>query len=512
MKSEDSKEIQQCIGLHRYQQHQHQQRRQRGLIHFRPIQSADRVAIEKLHHLWFPVQYTPDFFDMLCNTQTTSDGCVPSDHDGGCNEACVDVDQQRRSWQRQRQQPEMNSFYTCVACFRELNDDEFEKYQLLMQRKGRYSNNEDNIGGHLEGWVNGDEDYDDYLLWESEEKSSLPTKSNNNDNGCYDRMGCINMGTLRGGYRHQRGAATQITASISFSNNSDDDDDEDDNVIENGKSSSSFHRRTERERMKRFYSNGCRFDVCDDHDNDHTINIDDRYKISLQKNGTSHTTTRKQHELQPLPPCYNDKGEHIIGCIIGSFLPSSLTTTRKQSRSSSSNASSSSLNIELNKHKQQHEESPSRDETASLLIPNPSIHRTMFYIMTLGTCREFRRCGLGSKLVTRVIDMIQSQRPLGQQRHVRDFSGRANGEGDKEVGCCGALYLHVITYNEGAIKLYEKLGFMRVKKIEGKCKRKRYIVMGLLSYLFAPPPIAHRLLHHQLCQLCLLPLCTILSR
>ena len=37
----------------------------------------------------------------------------------------------------------------------------------------------------------------------------------------------------------------------------------------------------------------------------------------------------------------------------------------------------------------------------------------------------------------------------------------------KEVEC-GALYLHVITYNKGAIRLYEKLGFMKVKTIKGE--------------------------------------------
>ena len=64
--------------------------------------------------------------------------------------------------------------------------------------------------------------------------------------------------------------------------------------------------------------------------------------------------------------------------------------------------------------------------------------------MTLGTVREFRRTGLGSLLVERVVDMINTTPE------------------------CGALYLHVITYNEGAMKLYEKLGFAFVKEIKGE--------------------------------------------
>ena len=68
--------------------------------------------------------------------------------------------------------------------------------------------------------------------------------------------------------------------------------------------------------------------------------------------------------------------------------------------------------------------------------------------MTLGTTREFRRCGLGSLLVNKVVNMIESN--------------------EEEEQLCGALYLHVIVYNLGAIRLYERLGFMMVKKIKGE--------------------------------------------
>merc|ERR1719356_1899637 len=61
--------------------------------------------------------------------------------------------------------------------------------------------------------------------------------------------------------------------------------------------------------------------------------------------------------------------------------------------------------------------------------------------MTLGCAHEFRRCGLGSLLVNRVVELCQG------------------------TPQCGALYLHVIPFNEGAMRLYERLGFMKVKEI-----------------------------------------------
>ena len=43
------------------------------------------------------------------------------------------------------------------------------------------------------------------------------------------------------------------------------------------------------------------------------------------------------------------------------------------------------------------------------------------------------------------------------------------------------MYLHVITYNKGAIRMYERLGFMRVKKIEGT---KATMKMNRMLFLF----------------------------
>lgn len=82
--------------------------------------------------------------------------------------------------------------------------------------------------------------------------------------------------------------------------------------------------------------------------------------------------------------------------------------------------------------------------TTSLLISNPSRYTRLFYIMTLGTETEFRHARLATTLVKKCIQIV---------------------ENDSQ---CGALYLHVITFNTAAIQLYERLGFYRVKEIEGK--------------------------------------------
>mmetsp|Transcript_30112 Transcript_30112/g.36795 ORF Transcript_30112/g.36795 Transcript_30112/m.36795 type:complete len:319 (+) Transcript_30112:13-969(+) len=98
----------------------------------------------------------------------------------------------------------------------------------------------------------------------------------------------------------------------------------------------------------------------------------------------------------------------VIGCVVGSFVRSS--------------------------------RAPS--EIGPLLIKNPHRHSQMFYIMTLGATTEFRKMGLGTALVERCLQLAK--------RNKR----------------CGVVYLHVITYNNAAIRFYEKLGFVRVTEIK----------------------------------------------
>ena len=79
------------------------------------------------------------------------------------------------------------------------------------------------------------------------------------------------------------------------------------------------------------------------------------------------------------------------------------------------------------------------------------------YIMTLATTEDYRRTGLASLLLKKLIQNATSNRN------------------------CGLVYLHVITYNTSAIKFYEKNGFQRVAQCEGY-----YLIDGVSydSYLY----------------------------
>ena len=99
--------------------------------------------------------------------------------------------------------------------------------------------------------------------------------------------------------------------------------------------------------------------------------------------------------------------EEIIACVVGSFVPTSKLSHRMQ----------------------------------SLLVSDRQRFSRLFYIMTLGTVTKYRGAGLGSIMVQKCVEQVE--------RELR----------------CGVLYLHVITYNKAAIRLYEKLGFHRVEEI-----------------------------------------------
>merc|ERR1712060_154463 len=61
------------------------------------------------------------------------------------------------------------------------------------------------------------------------------------------------------------------------------------------------------------------------------------------------------------------------------------------------------------------------------------------YILTLGVCDGFRRRGLARELLKRSLEHVYTNMP---QVH--------------------AVYLHVVTYNEAAIQLYESMKFFRI--------------------------------------------------
>ena len=385
-----------------------------GIVYFRPITSSDRRIIQTLHEEWFPVDYKDEFFDTLCESSSTSNG----DRDTNGTAANPNNGQQQEGYIV----PGTNtSLYCCVACFKELSNDEYET-RLKKQKEGEpgwFSSWTGSGGGDSSSreQVNNssDEEYQDSFLWEFEEEEEDDDDDDDDD----DDRGTTNGSD--GSSQRTYQATTTNTSHQSPSNGATNNDD----LIESGESAQSIHHRREKERMERFYSNGFQFDD----DNDTTCN----------GNNTQHQQTILQKKKGPY---YNDDNERIIGCIVGSFLPS---------------------NLPSKKHRSTLNEAIPRDETAQLLIPNCRSHPKMFYIMTLGTTKEFRRCGLGSILVNKVVDMIQDQH--------------------NEELICGALYLHVILYNKGAIRLYERLGFMKVKLIKGELTN--YCVYIALSSFFS---------------------------
>ena len=341
-----------------YRSPRKEKKTEKGIIYFRPIQPTDRAVIQRLHEEWFPVDYTDDFFEALCNERTMPGSGEP--------------------------------LYCCVACFRALDDAEYEEMRdmggqgitrsLLSKRKIR--------GVKTFSYYKG---CSDFILWESD---SFDEAGNNNgsyekeskDEGKEDVVKNLATNTL---------PLLSTTNPPSYCAPIETFDGAD--LIENGESAESLHLHIEREKMKRFYSNGFRFDNDDETGNNKASN-------NIHPNGYL-THSR----------------EHIVGCLVGSFLKSPMQSKH---------------------HKNSSGETDPRDKTSQLLITDPERHPRMFYIMTLGTAREFRRTGLGSVLVDRVVDMI------------------------KKMPECGALYLHVITYNEGAIRLYKRLGFSEVSEIK----------------------------------------------
>jgi ribosomal protein S18 acetylase RimI-like enzyme len=99
--------------------------------------------------------------------------------------------------------------------------------------------------------------------------------------------------------------------------------------------------------------------------------------------------------------------EDLIACVVGAFIHGSLVSP----------------------------------DMAKTLINNHRRHPYLFYIMTLGVVKDYRKAGLGTHLIKECMREVQDNPQ------------------------CGVLYLHVITHNLGAIRLYEQLGFHRVKTI-----------------------------------------------
>ena len=71
-------------------------------------------------------------------------------------------------------------------------------------------------------------------------------------------------------------------------------------------------------------------------------------------------------------------------------------------------------------------------------LDDPHSYPLIAYILTLSTSSDFRRRGLATKLLERALAHARSNRN------------------------CGAVYLHVITYNVAAIRFYENQGFVNI--------------------------------------------------
>mmetsp|Transcript_24929 Transcript_24929/g.52195 ORF Transcript_24929/g.52195 Transcript_24929/m.52195 type:complete len:110 (+) Transcript_24929:118-447(+) len=86
-------------------------------------------------------------------------------------------------------------------------------------------------------------------------------------------------------------------------------------------------------------------------------------------------------------------------------------------------------------------------------VRSPGRHR--IYIMTLGVLAAYRNHGIGSKLVSSVLDHITSAQKEDGQLYTVD-----------------EIMLHVQTSNEDAMKFYgEKFGFERGELVENYYKR-----------------------------------------
>ena len=140
--------------------------------------------------------------------------------------------------------------------------------------------------------------------------------------------------------------------------------------------------------------------------NDDNDNDDDRITKCIKINENQINDYVNSNDIESNNNKNNN--DNILGCIVGSFVPIS----------------------KCSKHIQ------------TLLFQQNTNFQSMFYIMTLGTVPKYRHLGLGSILVNKCVDVASN---------------------NKE---CGVIYLHVIKYNIGAIKFYEKLGFRRITEIK----------------------------------------------
>eukprot|EP00581_Thalassiosira_minuscula_P032612 CAMPEP_0183769658 /NCGR_PEP_ID=MMETSP0739-20130205/22811_1 /TAXON_ID=385413 /ORGANISM="Thalassiosira miniscula, Strain CCMP1093" /LENGTH=179 /DNA_ID=CAMNT_0026009333 /DNA_START=108 /DNA_END=647 /DNA_ORIENTATION=- len=98
-------------------------------------------------------------------------------------------------------------------------------------------------------------------------------------------------------------------------------------------------------------------------------------------------------------------------------------------------------------------------------IPDcPGRHR--IYIMTLGVLAAYRNHGIGTKLVSSVLEYYESQKDNN------DSSSSSSSSSSASLSSVDEIMLHVQTSNNDAMKFYiEKFGFEKGELVENYYKR-----------------------------------------
>mmetsp|Transcript_54157 Transcript_54157/g.131420 ORF Transcript_54157/g.131420 Transcript_54157/m.131420 type:complete len:370 (-) Transcript_54157:11-1120(-) len=151
---------------------------------------------------------------------------------------------------------------------------------------------------------------------------------------------------------------------------------------------------------------------------------------------------------QPLEDGDDDNEDEIVGCIIGCFISADQLNraSRRLLVPEFYGAAESNMMYPHSNNSKGHSHHDDRRYRQQQQQQRPRRHSKLFYIMTLGVVKEYRHLGLATKLVKKLFH--ETIQPMGDE--------------------CGCMYLHVITFNDAAIKFYEqKLGFWRVQEIEG---------------------------------------------
>jgi ribosomal protein S18 acetylase RimI-like enzyme len=101
------------------------------------------------------------------------------------------------------------------------------------------------------------------------------------------------------------------------------------------------------------------------------------------------------------------------------------------------------------------------------LFPSGQRFGRVMYILTLGVKEEFRRIKLATRLLEWVVQLATDDPDCGAVSHLPVVPLLRDRVPHFCVPACSAqVYLHVIHYNETAMRFYEKNGFQRLRLIQ----------------------------------------------